>query len=96
MEVLLALARQPGQVVSRQELEREVWPGRIVTDDAVTNAIGKLRRALDDNPRRPRLIETIAKRGYRLKVEPTPLAEDATARRPAARMGSSRRPPGIC
>jgi len=92
MEVLLALARQPGQVVSRQELEREVWPGRIVTDDAVTNAIGKLRRALDDNPRRPRLIETIAKRGYRLQVEPTPLAEDATARRPAARMGSSRRP----
>jgi len=92
MEVLLALARQPGLVVPRQELEREVWPGRIVTDDAVTNAIGKLRRALDDNPRRPRLIETIAKRGYRLKVEPTPLAEDAAARRLTTRTGSSWQP----
>jgi DNA-binding winged helix-turn-helix (wHTH) protein len=74
MEVLLALARQPGRVVSRRELEREVWPGRVVTDDAVTNAIGKLRRALGDNPRGPRPVETIAERGYRLKVEPRPIA----------------------
>lgn len=77
MEVLLTLARVPGQVVSRQELEEAVWPGRIVTDDAVTNAIGKLRRALDDNPRQPRFIETIAKRGYRLKVAPIPIDVEA-------------------
>lgn len=32
MEVLLTLARKPGQVVARQELEQAVWPGRIVTD----------------------------------------------------------------
>jgi len=92
MEVLLVLSGQPGRVVSRQELERAVWPGRIVTDDAVTNAIGKLRRALDDNPRRPRLIETIAKRGYRLKVKPRPLTEDTTAPGPTERKSVSRQP----
>ena len=76
IEVLMVLAREPGRVVSRQELEREVWLGRIVTDDAVTNAIGKLRKALDDSPRQARYIETIAKRGYRLKVEPVRAVED--------------------
>jgi adenylate cyclase len=70
MEVLMALAREPGRVVSRLELEREVWSGRIVTDDAVTNAVGKLRKALHDSSRQPRVIETIAKSGYRLMIEP--------------------------
>jgi TolB-like protein/DNA-binding winged helix-turn-helix (wHTH) protein/Tfp pilus assembly protein PilF len=79
MEVLLTLARQPGQVISRQQLEQAVWPGRIVTDDAVTNAVGKLRKALNDSSREPQLIETISKRGYRLKVEPVPVAADAAA-----------------
>ena len=44
MQVLLALAREPRRVFSRPELEESVWSGRIVTDDALTNAIGKLRR----------------------------------------------------
>jgi adenylate cyclase len=79
MEVLLALARQSHQVLSREELEQEVWGGRVVTDDALTNAISKLRRALEDNPRQPRFIETIAKRGYRLNVSPTPIAGDVAA-----------------
>lgn len=70
MQVLLALAERPDQVVTREELAHQVWPGRIVTDDALTNAIGKLRRALDDDARSPRFVETIAKRGYRLKVAP--------------------------
>jgi TolB-like protein/DNA-binding winged helix-turn-helix (wHTH) protein len=70
MEVLLVLSRVPGQVVSRRDLEREVWSGRVVTDDAVTNAVVKLRKALHDSPRQPRVIETIAKSGYRLMVEP--------------------------
>jgi DNA-binding winged helix-turn-helix (wHTH) protein len=65
MEVLLALSRVPGQVVSRRDLEREVWSGRVVTDDALTNAVVKLRKALHDSPRQPRVIETIAKSGYR-------------------------------
>lgn len=92
MEVLLALARQPEQVLSREALEQEVWRGRVVTDDALTNAIRKLRRALDDNPRQPRFIETIAKRGYRLKVSPTPIAGAVEAGTATGRTERMRQP----
>ncbi len=70
MEVLLTLTDKPGKVISRTEIERAVWPGRVVTEDAVTNAVVKLRKAIGDSARHPRFIETIAKRGYRLMVEP--------------------------
>jgi tetratricopeptide (TPR) repeat protein len=43
-----------------------VWPGVVVGDEALTQAIIKLRRALGDDPRAPRYVETIPKRGYRL------------------------------
>ncbi|MGB5774600.1 MAG: tetratricopeptide repeat protein [Sedimenticolaceae bacterium] len=70
MQVLLVLASSHGRVVTRQDLEDEVWAGRIVTPDAVTNAVGKLRKALSDSRNQPRFIETVAKRGYRLIPEP--------------------------
>src|SRR6185369_3811614 len=66
IEVLACLARQPGAVLSREDLLAAVWPGVIVGDDALTQAIIKLRKALGDDARRPHYIETIAKRGYRL------------------------------
>jgi len=66
MEVLLALAARAGQVVGREELLAAVWPGVVVGDEALTQSIIKLRRALGDNPRSPSYIETISKRGYRL------------------------------
>lgn len=65
-EVLLCLAQRAGQVVSRDELLTSVWPGVVVGDDALTQAIIKLRKALGDDARRPTYIETLAKRGYRL------------------------------
>ena len=66
MQVLLVLARKAGEVVTREDLEHEVWAGRVVSHDALTNSIAKLRRALGDDRRQPRFIETIPKRGYRL------------------------------
>lgn len=66
MEVLLALAEQPGEVVSREKLLDAVWPGMMVGDDALTQAVIKLRKALGDESRSPAYIETIPKRGYRL------------------------------
>jgi TolB-like protein/DNA-binding winged helix-turn-helix (wHTH) protein/Flp pilus assembly protein TadD len=66
MRVLVFLAESPQRVVKRAELEAAVWPGMIVTDDAVTNTVIKLRRALGDDARNPQYIETIAKSGYRL------------------------------
>ena len=66
MEVLAFLASRPGQVVSRDELLATVWPGVVVDDDALTQAVAKLRKALGDDARSPSYVETIAKRGYRL------------------------------
>jgi TolB-like protein/DNA-binding winged helix-turn-helix (wHTH) protein/Tfp pilus assembly protein PilF len=66
MEVLVYLASRPGEVVSRSDLENKVWTGMIVTDDAVTSAIIKLRKAFGDNAKDPRFIATIPKRGYQL------------------------------
>lgn len=85
-EVLIHLARRAGQVVSRDELLAAVWPGVLVGDDALTQAIIKLRKALGDEPRRPTYIETLSKRGYRLMVpvsRAAGLAADAAATPPA-------------
>jgi adenylate cyclase len=66
MEVLVYFASRPGEVITREELEREVWHGALVGYDAVTNTVIKLRKALQDNARQPRFIATIPKMGYQL------------------------------
>ena len=66
MAVLLHLARRAGQVVSREALLSEVWPGVIVGDDSLTQVVIKLRKALGDDPEQPAYIQTITKKGYRL------------------------------
>jgi TolB-like protein/DNA-binding winged helix-turn-helix (wHTH) protein/Flp pilus assembly protein TadD len=69
MQVLCFLAQRPGSVVSREELEAAAWPRMVVTTDAVTGTIIKLRKALGDDARHPRYIETVSKSGYRLIAE---------------------------
>ena len=66
MLVLLYLTERAGRVVSRAELEEQLWPGRVVTEDSVTKAIAKLRRVFGDDAHDPKVIETIPKSGYRL------------------------------
>ena len=66
MAVLVYLARRPGEAVTREELEREVWSGVVVGYDALSNTIAKLRKAFADDRKNPRVIETISKVGYRL------------------------------
>src|SRR5438105_4437083 len=66
IEVLVHLAGRPGDVIRREALLSAIWPGVIVGDDVLTQAIIKLRKALGDDAHRPRYIETISKRGYRL------------------------------
>ena len=63
--VLCTLARQAGQVVSKEELFRTVWPKSTVTDSTLTSCIQELRRALKDDARAPRYIETVHRRGFR-------------------------------
>jgi len=71
MDVLVYLAQRQGQVVSREELEDKVWSGRIVSYDALTNSIVKLRKAFDSDKQNP-IIKTIPKRGYSLVATVSP------------------------
>ena len=87
MDVLLCLARRPGEVVDRETFQKEVWHGRAFSDDPLNKCIAELRRQLGDQAGSRDYIETIPKRGYRLVAEVAPLAEPV----PAARRGGFRR-----
>ncbi len=66
MAVLARLLETPGKVVTRQQLEDFAWPNMVIGYDALSHTITKLRKAFGDDPKNPRLIETIPKVGYRL------------------------------
>ena len=84
MQVLVLLASNSGQVVTRQELEDAVWANVIVGPDALTNTIIKLRRALGDEAKNSRFIETIPKTGYRL-IAQVRAAEEGEIEQPLER-----------
>ena len=65
MQVLVYLAEHPG-VVSKEQLITSVWPEVFVSEDVLPGCISVLRKAFNDNARRPTVIETIHKSGYRL------------------------------
>lgn len=72
MEVLVALARRPGEVVTREELLEAVWSERVVCEDVLSQSIYRLRRhlvAAGGHRRYRDLIQTLPKRGYRLNAE---------------------------
>lgn len=79
-KILLMLLQQPGEIVTREEIQQELWPdGTIVNFEvSINQAISKLRHALNDSAAHPRFIETVGRRGYRLLVPVKP-AEETTA-----------------
>ena len=81
MGVLLHLASRPGEVASRDELLAAVWPGVIVGDNALTQVVIKLRKALGDTAREPAYIQAISKKGYRL-IATVNRSSDAELRSP--------------
>jgi DNA-binding winged helix-turn-helix (wHTH) protein len=70
-QVLCLLLERAGEVVTRDELQRRLWPGDTFGDfdNGLNKAIGKLREALDDSGASSTLIETIPRRGYRFTAE---------------------------
>jgi predicted ATPase/DNA-binding winged helix-turn-helix (wHTH) protein len=64
-QVLCALIDRAGELVEHNALIDLVWGGVFVTPHSLTEAISQIRRALDDDPRQPRIIETAHRRGYR-------------------------------
>ncbi|MHB8502886.1 MAG: winged helix-turn-helix domain-containing protein [Candidatus Acidiferrales bacterium] len=75
--VLAMLLERPGEVVTREELQKRLWPADTFVDfdHSLNTAIKKLRQALGDDKKKPRFVETLPKRGYRFI---------ATVKRPAA------------
>jgi DNA-binding winged helix-turn-helix (wHTH) protein/Tol biopolymer transport system component len=66
-QVLAMLLERPGEVVSREELQRRLWPADTFVDfdHSLNAAVKRLRDALGDSADNPRFVETLAKRGYR-------------------------------
>jgi DNA-binding winged helix-turn-helix (wHTH) protein/TolB-like protein len=87
-KVLAILASRAGQVVTREELQKEVWPAEIFVDfeRGLNYCVGRIRRALDDSAAAPRFVETLPKRGYRFlpAVEPSPEVQQPLAESPAS------------
>lgn len=65
LSVLHHLAERPQQLVTKADLFSHVWPETAVGDAVLTVAIGEIRKLLGDDPRTPRFIETVHRRGYR-------------------------------
>src|SRR5262249_13389942 len=68
VQVVLALLDRPGELVTREELVRRLWPeGTFVDfDHSLNKAVNKLRETLGDSAENPTYIETLPRRGYRL------------------------------
>lgn len=68
-DALVLLARHTGELVTKDRFMAEVWRGVPVTDEALTQCIRTLRKALGDQAGRPRFIETVPRHGYRFLAE---------------------------
>ena len=82
-QVLAILLARPGQLITRDELMKQLWPSDTFVDfdRSLNKAVNRLREALDDSAEQPRFIETVPRRGYRFigPVAPSgePAGEDA-------------------
>jgi len=66
MQVLSFLAEHPQEVVTKEDLTTTVWDGAFVSDEVLTTAVWGLRKALGDDAKEPRYIQTVPRKGYRL------------------------------
>jgi len=92
MRVLLCLAEHAGEVVSVEQLLDAVWKDVVVTEDSVYQAVASLRRALGDDPKQPRYIANVLRRGYRLVTRVLPGADAQSV--PAAQIPVAAAKPG--
>ena len=89
-QVLLMLLERPGQLLTREEISRELWPDGTFVDyeHGVNSAVNRIREALGDTAANPRFVETLARRGYRFvapveRIGETPVIAVAAAVEPA-------------
>ncbi len=95
IQLLLFLAANPGRLVTKAEIQGAVWKETFVTENALTRLVAQIRKALGDDAREARYVETVPTRGYRFvaALQPAPPvspeapspAPDETRRRPSPR-----------
>jgi DNA-binding winged helix-turn-helix (wHTH) protein len=87
-QILALLLERPGEVVTREELQKRLWPADTFVDfdHSLNTAVKKLRQALGDDIKKPRFVETLPKRGYRFLgtvKQPAKAAQTAVLAGPA-------------
>jgi len=67
VDILVMLLERPGETITREELQKKLWPADTFVDfeQGLNNAMKRLRAALDDNAESPHFVETVPRRGYR-------------------------------
>lgn len=83
-EVLLGLLSRPGEIVSREDLRRRLWPEHVHVEfkTALNSIVNRLRDALGDSAARPKYIETVSRIGYRFTGPPVEPAGQPPSSRP--------------
>src|SRR5262249_48339771 len=93
-QVLAMLLEHPGELVSREDIRKQLWPEDTFVDfdHGLNNAVNPLREALEDSAAQPRFVETLPRRGYRfigtlnsppsLEVVPQPIPVKPPTPRP--------------
>jgi TolB-like protein/DNA-binding winged helix-turn-helix (wHTH) protein/Flp pilus assembly protein TadD len=102
IEILLFLAEQPGEIVTREQIVERVWGKDVFldTDNSINGAIRKIRQVLKDDPEEPQFIQTVTGKGYRFIAQLTeepPLeesrSEEPQLEEPAATVVTQAPPP---
>ena len=93
----MCLAQHAGETLSKEHLMQTVWPDTFVSEDALKHSISDIRRVFQDDAREPRVIQTIAKRGYRLvaPVEPVNGTKESKATLPTLNSNQTASRPAI-
>jgi cholera toxin transcriptional activator len=110
-QVLLMLLERPGELLTREEISRQLWPDGTFVDyeHGVNSAVNRIREALGDTAASPRFLETLARRGYRfiapverldsgkdlVEGESRPSAEDSPAADSASHTDTSDKVAGL-
>jgi Tol biopolymer transport system component/DNA-binding winged helix-turn-helix (wHTH) protein len=98
MELLLLLLERPGQLVTRDQIAERIWGKDVFRDfdNGINAVVRRIRQVLDDDPERPRFIETIVGRGYRfiatIQIPPSVLLPAAEVQPPAVDAAEDLRP----
>jgi DNA-binding winged helix-turn-helix (wHTH) protein len=100
LDLLLMFVQEPSRLFTKEEIFRVLWPDVAVTDNALTQVISEIRRALGDSPSSSRYLQTHARRGYRFvapvaRVSSSPSHSMRAKPTAPTQVGSRRGPPSI-